>query len=422
MAVEGSSGEPTLMAFRCDRVLDVHRAEWRTNALVLVEDEHIAQVGGECPSGVAVIELGDRSLLPGLIDSHTHVLVQGNRGPEEYAAQILQEAPAHRVARAIRAMATTLASGFTTVRDLGTEGAEFADVGLRDAANEGVVVGPRMFVAGPAISSTGSYPILGYRPDWEFPVGVAQCDGIEGCRLEVRRQLARGVDWVKVYVNGNRRVHETDDGYLDSPRIWTFEELQSLVDEVHAQGVRVAAHATSTTGADMAVATGVDSIEHGISIRPATARAMATKGITLVPTLLAIWRNSLERQGNKAAAQAVGVQRRSFQNCREAGVAMVFGTDAGAFDWLTVPQAEEFEILVELGLTPGEAIRSATYDAARFLGQGGDLGEITVGARADIIACRGDPLAAVSALLDVDMVVQGGRLIKHRGIAVVEDS
>jgi len=382
---------------------------WATATDVLVQDGLIGRVGGQMPADVPLIDLGDRSLLPGLIDTHTHVLLQGNRTSEEYAHQILQEEPAHRVVRAVRSMGIALEHGFTTIRDLGTEGAGFADVALRDAAAASIVTGPRMLVAGPAVCSTGSYPILGYRSDWEFPTGVAQCDGVDGCRREVRRQVARGIDWLKIYVSGGRGRHLTEDGYCDSPPVWTEAELRALVDQAHDQGIPVAAHAMSVIGTDMAVAAGVDSVEHGTAIRPETAEAMADRGIVLVPTLLAF--HELAGRGDSPAQAGPGLrdsQLLSLANCRRAGVRIVFGTDAGAFDWLATNQVLELGLLAELGLTAGEALRAATVAAAALLRESHHLGEIAEGAAADLIACPGDPLADLAVLRDVDLVLKQG--------------
>ena len=400
MTAEGMTGgdegeQGTALALRAKRVLDVYAGRWLADTVVVVRGDRIEQVGGPVPEGTEMVDLGERSLLPGLIDTHTHVLLQGNRSTQEYAAQILQEEPAHRVARAVRSMEIALSHGFTCVRDLGTEGAGFADVALRDAAAAGIVRGPRMLVAGPAIGRTYSYPIFGYRSDWQFPVGVAECDGVEGCRREVRRQVARGIDWVKVYATAGRGLQLTEDGYADSPPPWTEGELQAIVDEAHALGIPVAAHATSVTGTEMAVAAGVDSIEHGSAIRPATARAMAARGIPLVPTLLV----GPERQ------------QRAFTNCLSAGGTIAFGTDIGAFDWEEVNQASELEIMVGMGQSPAEAIRSATSGAAALLRRKGLLGEITVGAQADLIACPGDPLTRVAALTEVDVVMKAGVIV-----------
>jgi imidazolonepropionase-like amidohydrolase len=224
---------------------------------------------------------------------------------------------------------------------------------------------------------------------------VAECDGVEGCRREVRRQVARGIDWVKVYATAGRGAHVTDDGYADSPPPWTESELHVIVDEAHALGIPVAAHATSITGTEMAVAAGVDSIEHGSAIRPATARAMAERGIPLVPTLLV----GPERQ------------QRAFSNCLSAGVTIVFGTDVGAFDWEEVNQASELAIMVGMGQSPADAIRSATSGAAALLRRKGLLGEIAVGAQADLIACTGDPLTRIATLTEVDVVIKAGVIV-----------
>ncbi len=401
------------VAFRARRVLDIRSGRAIADGVVVCRGDRIEQVGGPVPADAELVDLGDRTLLPGLIDTHTHFLLQGNRTRAAYAHQILREEPAHRVVRAVRSLGIALGHGFTTLRDLGTEGCGFADVAIRDAVAEGVVPGPRLLVAGPAIGRTGTYPLLGYRSDWRFPVGVAECEGADGCRSEVRREVARGVDWIKVYATQGRGLHLTDDGYLDAPPPWTQAELDALVDEAHRQGLRVAAHASEATGTEMAVAAGADSIEHGYSIRPATARAMAERGTVLVPTLLV----AREVSGNRAAergapwTQVPEIHRRSVENCRQAGVPIVCGTDVGGFEWEDVNQVEELGILVELGWSPLEAIQSATLLAARLLQREGQLGELAVGAAADLAACPGDPLRDIGRLLDIDVVVRAGRVV-----------
>lgn len=401
------------LALRARRVLDVRAGRTIADGVVVCRGDRIEQVGGRPPADAELLDLGDRTLMPGLIDTHTHVLLQGNRTREAYAHQILREDPAHRVVRAVRSLGIALAHGFTTLRDLGTEGCGYADVAIRDAVSEGVVPGPRLLVAGPAIGRTGSYPILGYRSDWRFPVGVAECEGEEGCRSEVRRAVARGVDWIKVYATQGRGLHVTDDGYLDAPPPWTQAELDALVDEAHRQGLRVAAHASEATGTDMAVSAGADTIEHGYSIRPATASAMAERGIALVPTLLVAREVSAHRAAERGApwTEVPAIHRRSVENCRQAGVPIVCGTDAGGFEWEDVNQAEELRILVDLGWSPLEAIRSATLLAARLLDREGRIGELTAGAAADLAACPGDPLEDIDRILDVDAVVRAGRVV-----------
>ena len=311
----GAEPVKTRVALRAARLLDVRAGRYVERPVVVVAGDRVESVGREVPEGVRLIDLGDRVLLPGLIDAHTHILLQGDATQAEYYEQILQEYPAHRVARAVRALRIALEHGFTTLRDLETEGAGYDDVALRDAVNEGVIPGPRMRVAGPALSTTGSYPILHFRPDWKFPTGVMTCDGADGCRKAVREQLSYGTDWVKLYANtGGLRL--TADGYIDSPPNWTREEIEAVVSEAHARGARVAAHATSDTGTRLAVEAGVDSIEHGTSIRPEMAAAMAKKGIFLSPTLTVLMyvAEPRAREGRPIWAEMPKILAKSVEN------------------------------------------------------------------------------------------------------------
>ncbi|HSE63790.1 MAG TPA: amidohydrolase family protein [Thermoanaerobaculia bacterium] len=402
-----------VVAVRAARLLDVKTGRYVERPVVVVRAGLVESVGTQAPPGARVIDLGDRTLLPGLIDTHTHVLLQGDATQAEYEQQILKEYPAHRVARAVRAMKIALEHGFTSMRDVETEGAGYDDVALRDAVNEGVVPGPRMQVVGPALSTTGTYPILRFRPDWKFPTGVQLCDGADGCRRAVREQLSFGTDWVKVYANTGG-IHTTSDGYIESPPNWTKEELAAVVTEAHARGAKVAAHATSDTGTRMAVEAGVDSIEHGTSIRPELAREMARKGIFLSPTLTvtAYVAEPRAREGRAIWAEIPKSQARSFENCRKAGVKIAFGTDAGGFPWTEINQAREFEHEVRLGMSPIEAIRSATTVAAELLGTSGRAGVVAPGAWADLVAVPGDPLSDVSVLSRIDFVMKGGEIVR----------
>lgn len=399
---------PAPVAVRAARLLDVRSGRYVDRPVVVVVGDRIDSVGAAVPPGAAVVDLGDRVLLPGLADVHTHILLQGDATEAEYDEQILKEYPAHRVVRAVRAMQIGLSHGFTTMRDLETEGAGYDDVAIRDAVNEGVVPGPRLKVVGPALSTTGTYPILHFRPDWKFPTGVMTCDGADGCRKAVREQFSYGTDWVKIYANtGGNRV--TADGYVDSPSNWTKEEIEAVVSEAHGRGRKVAAHATSDTGVRVAVAAGVDSIEHGDSIRPEVAQEMARKGIALCPTLTVLYyvedpRGGIWKEIPKIAAK-------SFDNCRKAGVRIVFGTDAGGFPWTEINQAAEFGHEVRLGMSPIEAIRTATTNAAELLGLSGQIGVIEKGAYADLVAVPGDPLADVAALSRIDWVMKGGKVV-----------
>lgn len=416
LAAAAAEPPPKPVAVRAARLLDVRSGRWIDHPVVVVVGERIEAVGTAVPPGATVVDLGERSLLPGFADVHTHILLQGDATEAEYEQQILKEYPAHRVVRAVRAMQIGLSHGFTTMRDLETEGAGYDDVAIRDAVNEGVVPGPRLLVVGPALSTTGTYPITHFRPDWKFPVGVMTCDGADGCRKAVREQHSYGTDWVKIYANTGG-LHLTGDGYIDSPPNWTKDEIEAVVSEAHALGMKVAAHATSDTGVKMAVAAGVDSIEHGDSIRPEVAAEMAKKGIFLCPTLTVSFYVAGPRaaEGRGIWAEMPKILEKSFGNCRKAGVRIVFGTDAGGFPWTELNQAEEFGHEVRLGLSPLEAIRTATSNAAELLGLTGRIGVAEKGAYADLVAVAGDPLADVGVLKKVDWVMKGGQIVSGAG-------
>ncbi len=403
-----------MLAVRSARILDVKTGRYVDGADVLVKEGMVESIG-RAPEGVPVIELGDRVLLPGLIDAHTHIFLQGNTRHSDFREQILVEFPSHRVARAVRSLGIALNHGFMWLRDLGTEGAGFDDVGLKLAVDEGIIAGPRLKVAGPALTATGTYPIIGFRPDWRFPNGVGICDGADDCRRAVREQLYYGVDWIKVYTNSGAGRHLTPDGYIDSASNWTQEELNAIVSEAHQRGHRVAAHATSDSGVKAAIEAGVESIEHGYSIRPEAAARMAAQGIVLCPTVTPARFVAAERAKERGRIwhDAPAVQVRSVENCLAAGVRIVFGTDAGGFPWTEINQAREFAYLAELGMTPLDCVRSATKVAADLMELGDSAGVIAAGAPADLVAVSGDPLRTVGVLEHIDFVMKGGHVIRR---------
>jgi imidazolonepropionase-like amidohydrolase len=391
-----------------ERVFDARTGKWAAGTAVLIEGRAIAGVTATVPEGWPAIRLPGTSLLPGFIDAHTHVLLQNTLDQLGLARQLIEQEHGYRAACAVQAMSIALRHGFTTIRDLGTEGAGYLDVGLRDAARDGVVPGPRMLVAGPAIRSTGRYPLAGEPRRLTFPVGVDSCTGADACRETVRTQVARGIDCLKVYVSGRVDPPAGEDEYPDGPLVWSGDEMRALADEAHRQGIRVAAHAQTLSGTRMAVAAGVDSIEHGFAITPELAAEMAACGTVLVPTLL-VSREAAER-GWFVDERVRAAHGRSFVNCLAAGVRIVLGTDAGGFEWTRVSQAEEFELMTGLGMSRADALRAGTVFAAELLGLGGTAGTIEPGAAADVVAVSGDPLQDITCLQKVELVVQDGQI------------
>jgi len=403
-----------VLAVRSRRILDVEAGRYVEGADVFVKDGLVDSIG-RASGDVPVVDLGDRVLLPGLIDAHTHIFLQGNARHSDFREQIMVEFPSHRVARAVRSLGLALNHGFTWLRDLGTEGAGFDDVGLKQAVDEGIVAGPRLKVAGPALTATGTYPIIGFRPDWRFPTGVGICDGPDDCRRAVREQLSYGVDWIKVYTNSGAGRHLTPDGYIESPSNWTQEELNAIVSEAHQRGHRVAAHATSDSGVMAAIEAGVESIEHGYSIRPDAAARMADQGMMLCPTITPARYVAADRARERGRIweDAPAVQVRSVENCLAAGVRIVFGTDAGGFPWTEINQAREFSYLAEVGMSPIDCVRSATTVASELMELGHSAGVIAAGAAADLVAVSGDPLRTVGVLEHIDFVMKGGQVIRR---------
>jgi imidazolonepropionase-like amidohydrolase len=403
------------LAVAGDRVFDARAGAWADGTVVLVQDGRIAGLARSAPDGWPVLELPGTSLLPGLIDAHTHVLLRSSWDELELARQMVEENPGHRAASAIQAMSIALSHGFTTIRDLGTEGAGYLDVGLRDAAREGIVPGPRMLVAGPAIRSTGRYPLPGQPHGMTFPVGIDSCTGAVACRETVRTQVASGIDCLKIYVSERFDPPSGEEEYPDGPLVWTEDEVAALVDEAHRQGIRVAAHSLTLSGAQLAVAAGVDSIEHGFAISAGLAADMAARGTALVPTLLVTREHAAHGSHISAAVRAA--HDRSFANCLDAGVRIVLGTDVGGFEWTRVSQAEEFALMTGLGMAPADALRAGTVWAAELLGLAGTAGVLEPGAAADIVAVAGDPLLDVACLQQVELVIQGGLIAwdgRHR--------
>lgn len=375
---------------------------------VAVRGNQIASVGKQAPgANVAVTDLSKLTCLPGLIDTHTHVLLQGDITAEDYDAQLLKQSPEYRTILATVNARRALSWGFTTIRDIETEGAGYADVDVKRAIERGVIPGPRMQVAGRAMDVTGAYPLLGYAPAVVVPKGVQEVDGADGGRRAVREQLSHGADWIKVY--SDRSYFVRDDGVLDDIPTFTLDELRAIVDETHRQHHKIASHATALNGVHNSVEAGVDSIEHGDYIADADLETMVRKGIYYVPT---IYVGEYVAEGRaKAGApvwlKMVAIHEDTFRRALKAGVKIAFGTDVGGFDWQINP-AIEFPLMVKYGMTPEQALRAATVTAAELLGWQDRLGTLEPGKLADIVAVPGNPLQDVAVLGRVQFVMKDG--------------
>lgn len=387
------------------RVLDPTGARWLDGRAVLIVGEQIERIAPEAelaaPAGAQRVDLAGMFLVPGLIDLHTHLLLH----PYDEARwddQVLRESLELRTVRATAAARVTLLAGFTTIRELGTEGAGFADVALRDAIAGGIVPGPRIFATTRAIVASGCYGPSGFDPRWSVPKGAQEADGTAGVRQAVREQVAAGADWIKVYADYRRTA-----GDAATPT-FSQEELDALVDEAKSAGRRVAAHATTDEGVRRAVLAGVATIEHGYNASAETLALMRERGTILCPTLSAseaVARYSGWKPGSPPPP-SVAASRELIARARAALVKIACGTDAGVF--AHGENAHELELLVECGLTSEEALRSATTTAAKVLGRERDLGRIAPGFVADLVAVREDPLARAAALRSPAMVFSRG--------------
>ena len=400
-----------LVFVRCGALLDGKSETARKNVVVAIRGEKITEVSTKEPPGAQVVDLSRETCLPGLIDTHTHVLLQGDITAADYDEQLLKQSPEYRTILATVNARRALEYGFTTIRDVETEGAGYADVDVKKAINSGVIPGPRMQVATRAMDVTGAYPLLGYAPNVSVPHGVQVVDGADAARKTVREQISHGADWIKVYSDRSYRVRE--DGVLDDIPTFTLEELKAIVDEAHRERHKVASHAMALDGVHNSIEAGVDSIEHGNYIADEDMKAMLARGTFYVPT---IYVGAYVAEGRAAAGAPVWVKMLSiheetFRRAMKAGVKIAFGTDAGGFAW-TVNPAKEFAYMVKWGMTPAQALRSATTAAAELLGWSDQVGSIEAGKFADIVAVPGDPLADVSQLEKVDFVMKGGKVYK----------
>jgi imidazolonepropionase-like amidohydrolase len=397
--IDGKSDKP-----RHDQVIVIHG-----NRIDTTSDAAAAKI----PAGAMVIDLSKATVLPGLIDSHTHIFLQGEDPAQGgYDANILNAPLALRAARATVAARRALEQGFTTLRDVETEGAGYGDVGIKQAIEQGYIPGPRMFVSTRAISTTGGYMLEGYAPELDMPKGAQIVDGPVEARKAAREQLDHGADWIKVYMTHRSWVGK--NGELVSQPTLTVEELRAIVDETHGWGKKVACHVYGGIGLRRALDGGCDSIEHGLDLDDAAISQMLKQGTWYVPTIGVYYTDwaPAETPGGQRDRLRASLHEPSFRKALKAGVKIAFGTDMGGIPW-SEPIAQEFSRMTRLGMQPMDAIQSATSRAAVMLDMEGKIGVVAPGAFADIIAVSGDPLRDIKALENVQFVMKDGKVFKN---------
>lgn len=405
--------QPAVVVIKAARVLDVRKGRYLDNAAIWLDGERIKEVGpavevqAHAPKNANVIDLGSATVLPGLVDCHTHIMARVPEGPDGYIVNLATKSQAFRALEGAYNARITLRAGYTTIRDVESEGSGYADVALRDAINQGLAEGPRMQVATRAIAAVGQYNPFGVSPDLtNFPTGAQMVSGVEDARRAVREQLGNGADLIKVYADWN------------NPTL-TIEEMRVIVEEAHKQKRKVAAHATTPEGIKNAISAGVDSIEHGHEANREDIEMMKVRGVFLVPTVGGLVGRVETHQNDPAFSERIKRMQaflhkiqESVQTAKSLGVKIAAGFDAASAAGQG-RNAYELVALTKVGLTPLEAIQAGTTNAAELLSWQDKVGALEPDHYADIIAVDGDPLKDITELQRVKFVMKGGAVVKN---------
>jgi imidazolonepropionase-like amidohydrolase len=397
----------SVTVIRAGNLLNPDDGSLRKNAIIVVRGDKIEQISAaSIPDGANVIDLSNYTVLPGLIDCHTHILLQPE--DERGTPPIITKSQSFRTVQGVAAAKRDLEAGFTTMRDLDSEGAGFADVAIRDGINKGIIPGPRMLVSTLAISITGGHMNnTGLNPDIQIPEPSALVDSRDGMIAEVRRQIKYGADWIKLYATGTLR--HIDPVTMEPVSQVSLDDVKAVVEEAKRWHRDVAAHAYGGDGAKNAINGGVRSIEHGMLLDDEGLKLMLNKGTFWCPTL-SVYIPEVKEDDTEMRRKIVAHHKEVFQKAMKMGIKITFGTDVGAYEHGT--SEREFERMVEYGMTPLDAIRSATIRGSQLLRMEKQIGTIEPGKFADIIAVKGNPLEDISALKNVVFVMKAGKIEK----------
>jgi imidazolonepropionase-like amidohydrolase len=400
-----SKSTAQLYAIKAGRLIDGKSDVMHHDVIIIVQDNKITAFGknAEIPENATLLDFSDKTVLPGLIDAHTHIMSDGSA---DYGADLYKNSTPFRALRAAANVRNALRNGFTALRDVESEGTMYADVDVKKAINMGLIPGPRLWVSTRGLSITGRYMPFDYSWELDLPKGLQIVDGAEECLKAVREQVANGADWIKIYADWPFYIDK--DGGISGYTNFTEEEFSVLVTEAHRLGHKVAAHAISRNGIKAALEAGADSIEHGCGFDDELIAQAKKQGVYWCPTLLVF-----EQSDSTSGEKILEIEYKGLNKAYRNGVKIALGTDAGSFPW-SVNQAKEFELLVvKAGFSPMDAIKAGTSVAAELLGQSDKIGCIAPGMLADIIAVPGDPLQDITVLQNVVFVMKNGEIFRY---------
>jgi imidazolonepropionase-like amidohydrolase len=394
---------------KAGRLIDGQSDQVRRNVIIVIQGNKISALDEKAtiPEDAVILDLSDKTVLPGFIDAHTHIMFDG---AEDYGADLYKNSTPFRTIRAVANVRKALWNGFTALRDVESEGAMYADVDVKKAIDMGIIPGPRLWVSTRGLNTLGRYMPFDYSWELDLPKGAQMVTGTDECLKAVREQVANGADWIKIYVDWPFFIDK--DGGISGLTNFTREELATMVNEAHRLERKVAAHAISRNGIKAALEAGVDSIEHGSGFDDSLIDQAKAQGVYWCPTL-SVFEYSFEHSQSSRDNPLLKIEYKGLNSAYKKGLKVALGTDAGSFPW-SVNQAKEFEFLVKkAGFTPMDAIKAGTSVAAELLGQSAAIGHLAPGMFADIVAVPGDPLQDITALQKVMFVMKDGNIFRH---------